>query len=78
MNEFSNLSSMQKGPLVALEARELEAVQGGFLHFLVPGAVIATGAVLIYREVTKDSGGGAIPQDLINFAASGGTVKPPA
>ena len=79
MNEFSNLSSTQKGMLVALEARELEAVQGGFLHFLTPAAVIATGAVLIYREVTKgDSGGGGIPQDLINFAASGGTVKPPA
>ena len=81
MNEFGNLSSRQKGMLVALDARELEAVQGGFLGLLhlIPLAVIGTGAVLIYREATKgDSGGGAIPQDLINFAASGGTVKPPA
>jgi hypothetical protein len=76
MNEFSNLSSTQKDMLVALEARELEAVQGGFLW--VAAAVIVTGAVLIGRELTKDSGGGGVPRDLINFAKSGGTVKPPA
>ena len=81
MNEFSNRSSTQKGMLVALEARELEAVQGGLLGLLhlIPLAVIGTGAYLIYREATKgDSGGGAVPQDLINFAASGGKVMPPA
>jgi hypothetical protein len=66
MNEF-----------MKLEARELEAVQGGFLHaLLVPIAVITTGAVLIGRELS--GGGGGVPQDLINFAASGGKVRPPA
>lgn len=68
MNEF-----------MELEAGELEAVEGGFLHaLLVPLAVITTGAVLIGRELSNGSGGGGVPQDLINFAASGGKVLPPA
>jgi hypothetical protein len=79
MNEFSNLSNTQQGMLEVLDDRELEAVQGGILHaLLVPAAIIATGAVLIGRELSKDSGGGGVPQDLIDFAKSGGKVRPPA